>query len=186
MLGGAGIGDPTSRFLTADGAATSDSTLPNVAYLISDLDFARHDGKFIVSFLDGHTDIIKASAVPAYLPASLTAPTVTAFNALTPTPMTIVKGADTLLDAGTPQPWTVDAVNEGTSRFLFVSESGGVTAGAVTVQVTASTLEIIAPATIPANSAASFTVNDNGVAVTGSFSTLIPRIINKKQVIHAA
>jgi prepilin-type N-terminal cleavage/methylation domain-containing protein len=52
--------DPTNQFLTADGQHTyADSKPANVAFYQTDLDFKRHKGKLISSYLDGHVDGIK-------------------------------------------------------------------------------------------------------------------------------
>jgi prepilin-type N-terminal cleavage/methylation domain-containing protein/prepilin-type processing-associated H-X9-DG protein len=62
FVAGAAIGkisDPVSQFMVADGDNTGNTSLafPNVANKSTDIDTARHSGKAIAAFCDGHVEM---------------------------------------------------------------------------------------------------------------------------------
>jgi prepilin-type processing-associated H-X9-DG protein len=55
--------DATTGFITADGQhIASDGHPPNVAFTQADLDWKRHKGKIIASFLDGHVEGVRSDS----------------------------------------------------------------------------------------------------------------------------
>jgi prepilin-type N-terminal cleavage/methylation domain-containing protein/prepilin-type processing-associated H-X9-DG protein len=72
-LGDTAFTDPTTFFVTADGAHAATAPIPgtqantynNVAYSSADLN-ARHSDRVIASFLDGHVAIFKKDASPEF------------------------------------------------------------------------------------------------------------------------
>ena len=64
-LGDASMSDASAIWLFADGAST-DPTMPNVAFAITDVDSLRHANNFISAGLDGHVEMVKSTDISAW------------------------------------------------------------------------------------------------------------------------
>ena len=130
-LGDASMSDASAIWLFADGAST-DPTMPNVAFAITDVDSLRHANNFISAGLDGHVEMVKSTDISAWnsrspygiqtvtdLCTGLTTGTVVdSANGWTRTPVT---------DAGTGAQWTLDASikYDATTKILTTNSAFG-------------------------------------------------------------
>jgi len=196
-LSGASLGisnnfDPTSIWLLADGQHVNAGTsMPNVAFILNDVDKVRHASKFIFAALDGHIELFTPTAavpdvtawnnrVPTY--AVSTAATFTAGPAGGTTKIAPAGGVVKFMTdrsaatytctnpAVTIDPTTPTVLANITFPAAVAGTTFPISDGTNTYTITVANIVLAGPAT-PAIGANTFTITDTGVPYTGAVTS---------------